>query len=89
MRGLLERLIFTQREHYYRLVAVACDDNGRVVLADAVDRLRKIFSGRGVSDRLHSMDRILSSQRGTNYFAKKIHFIGRLITCRNPVRRQK
>jgi len=58
--GLLERFIFSEREHHYRLVAVARNNNWRVVLTNAVNRCRKIFSRRGVSDRLH-VDRILSS----------------------------
>ena len=69
MSGLLERFIFSEREHHYRLVAVARDKDRCVVLTDTVNRRRKIFSRRGVSDRL-DLDRILSSSDEYNCFRK-------------------
>ena len=61
VRGLLERLIFGEREHHHGLVAIACNDDWRVIFTDPIDRRGKILSRRGVSDRLHDMDRILSN----------------------------
>jgi hypothetical protein len=41
-----------------------------VVFTNAVDRCCKIFSRRSVGDRLHDMDRILSSPDKCNRFRK-------------------
>lgn len=64
MRRFLKRLVFGKREHDHRLVTFARDYHWRVVLTNPVDRVRKVLSRLSVSDRLHVLDRIPSSQRG-------------------------
>ena len=60
MRSFLERFIFREREHHNGLIAIARNENWRVIFTHPIDRRGEILSRGGVSDRLHDMDRILS-----------------------------
>ena len=57
----LKRLIFGQRKHHHRLIAISCDDDRRVIFTDSIDRAGEILSRRGIGNGFH-LDRILSNE---------------------------
>ena len=58
--GFLKRLIFCQRKHHHRLIAISCDHDWCVVLANSVDRAGEVLSRRRIGNGFH-LDRILSN----------------------------
>src|SRR5205085_3857474 len=83
--GLLERFIFSEREHDHSLVAVARDNDRCVVFTNAVHSVCKLLSGLRIGDRLHVMDRILSNYLNCN--KEQLH--RPINACRSPMKRQK
>ncbi len=56
----LKRLIFCQRKHHHRLIAISRNHDGRLIFTNSIDRAGKILSRRRIGNGLH-LDRILSN----------------------------